>query len=421
MNIGDFNTTLSSSKLRENIFKQFGTTVSLKKYTREQLEDMRNKIRTDVFQIENSAGINDLLNNESYQKNKAMLELLNTRIKEMLGEDIKKLKDKLQQLDEAKKGVRAPLKKKHTKTATGSGDGNLANNYPPYDKVTRGDVVAGALGKDQKGGKAKMEESGESCNHTGKEAEKKVKPGKEADQKAKPVKEAEKKPSTWTDKSGETHPATTVKGGKYTGKEAEKKVKPGKEADQKAKPVKESQNAFRQHVRMVNENLTRLINEDEEEKAKAITAASDIANDFTSWMQRVGQYQTKAMIELADEIRHEFGADKAEEFKNVVSPALQTTLSTLMQQREIIGGAVAALAGNPMTPMGAEPSPEMPSDMGPEMPMEPTGPDMMNEPGDEFAASDAAAGAGSTGRELRESAVARKLAESHSIISKLAR
>jgi len=33
------------------------------------------------------------------------------------------------------------------------GDGNLANNYPPYDKVTRGDVISGRLGKDQKGGK----------------------------------------------------------------------------------------------------------------------------------------------------------------------------------------------------------------------------------------------------------------------------
>jgi hypothetical protein len=33
------------------------------------------------------------------------------------------------------------------------GDGNLANNYPPFDKVTRGDVIAGATGKDQKGGK----------------------------------------------------------------------------------------------------------------------------------------------------------------------------------------------------------------------------------------------------------------------------
>lgn len=35
------------------------------------------------------------------------------------------------------------------------GDGNLANNYPPYDKVTRGDVIAGALGQDQMGGKKK--------------------------------------------------------------------------------------------------------------------------------------------------------------------------------------------------------------------------------------------------------------------------
>ena len=38
------------------------------------------------------------------------------------------------------------------------GDGNLANNYPPYDKVTRGDVIAGATGKDQMGGKRKVKE-----------------------------------------------------------------------------------------------------------------------------------------------------------------------------------------------------------------------------------------------------------------------
>jgi len=37
----------------------------------------------------------------------------------------------------------------------GKGDGNLANNAKPYDKVTRGDVIAGRLGKDEKGGKAK--------------------------------------------------------------------------------------------------------------------------------------------------------------------------------------------------------------------------------------------------------------------------
>jgi hypothetical protein len=37
-------------------------------------------------------------------------------------------------------------------------DKNLANNYPPYDKVTRGDVITGRLGKDQMGGK-NMKES----------------------------------------------------------------------------------------------------------------------------------------------------------------------------------------------------------------------------------------------------------------------
>ena len=37
------------------------------------------------------------------------------------------------------------------------GDGNLANNAKPYDKVTRGDVISGRLGKDEKGGKAVKE------------------------------------------------------------------------------------------------------------------------------------------------------------------------------------------------------------------------------------------------------------------------
>ena len=38
-------------------------------------------------------------------------------------------------------------------------DGNLANNYPPYNTVTKGDVIAGRLGKDQMGGKKKIKEA----------------------------------------------------------------------------------------------------------------------------------------------------------------------------------------------------------------------------------------------------------------------
>ena len=38
-------------------------------------------------------------------------------------------------------------------------DGNLANNAKPYDKVTRGDVIAGRLGKDEMGGKKKVKDT----------------------------------------------------------------------------------------------------------------------------------------------------------------------------------------------------------------------------------------------------------------------
>ena len=43
------------------------------------------------------------------------------------------------------------------------GDGNLANNYPPYDKVTRDDIIAGAKGEDQMGGKKKKKVTEGSC------------------------------------------------------------------------------------------------------------------------------------------------------------------------------------------------------------------------------------------------------------------
>lgn len=140
-------------------------------------------------------------------------------------------------------------------------------------------------------------------------------------------------------------------------------------------------------------------------------------------MQRVGQYQTKVMIELSDNIRHDFGAAEAEAFKQAVGPALAAALETLTSQREAISSAVATLAGEQMPApdqMGMEPTPDVSTE--PELPPEPAEPDMMNEPeSDEFAASDAASGTGTPGREMRESTFARKLAESHSIISKLAR
>ena len=236
--------------------------------------------------------------------------------------------------------------------------------------------------------------------------------------KDKKVKETVKTDKPWTDKSGKQHPGTAVKGKGYDGSAAEKDAK----AKDK-KPMKESM--FKHNVKFVNESLQFLLQEDEEGKAKAITAAGDMVNDFTSWMQRVGQYQTKTMIELADAIKADFGAQEAEQFKQAVAPALSATLETLTQQREAVSAAVAVLAGEatPEMPMGAEPAGALPPEPG----MDAAGPDMMNPApaGDEFGASDAAAGgpeaAGRAMRESKEQRRARKLAEAHSIMAKLAK
>jgi hypothetical protein len=444
MKTTDFNANVTSSKLKENINKMFSMNIPLEKYSREQLENMRNLVRTRIFQQEGKAGINDLLTNETYQKDKAVLALINTRIKEMLGEDIKKLRDKMTELSEAKKGVKAPKYKIHTKGTAGKdydGDGKVET---PKDEVwgsrAKAAAKAGKPFEEGKGSKPDfldMDKDGDKKEPMKKATkDKKAGPKKGVNPFAKvkegfPTVDDAKKAAAGTAgmKQGEkkksstggeiTKTATGLKhtaGKNYGGQDAPK----APDSDKKAKKtMKESQ--FKHNVKFVNESLQFLLAEDEEGKAKAITAAGDMVNDYTSWMQRVGQYQTKTMIELADAIKADFGAQEAEAFKAAVGPALSATLEVLTQQREAVSNAVATLAGEATPDMGMGMEPGMPAD---EPAMDMSAPDDMNAPapvGDEFGASDAAAGMGTTGREMRESKFARKLAESHSILSKLAK
>jgi hypothetical protein len=447
MKTTDFRPQVSSTKLKENIAKQFGKHVNLEKYGREQLEDMRNKLRTRVFQYEGAKGFNDLLHNESYQQDKAMLELLNTRIKEMLGEQMQKLRDRMDQLSEAKKGTRPPKTKI---TAKGSKpdyidldkDGNKAE---PMKKAAKDAKVKEAAGeaddKDRKPTKKTGERdvtlpSGAKVKARTYQGHQSQKADKEAKFKKNDIDEG-KHPSSCDcnecstmegkdeGKPGKNFKKIADKAGKKYGSKAAGERVAGAVRAKLAKQGKLEESNFKSHVRMVNESLAYLLAEDEEGKAKAITAAGDMVNDFTSWMQRVGQYQTKTMIELADAIKADFGAQEAEQFKQAVAPALSSTLETLTQQREAISAAVAVLAGEatPEAPMGAEPGMDMPLEPG----MDAAGPDAMNpEPaGDEFGASDAAAGgpeaAGRAMRESKEQRRARKLAEAHNLMSKLAK
>ena len=84
----DLTRPLTAQALNENLYKQFHVKINVAKYDRDQLENYRNLLRSKVHATETQANFNDLFTNETYQKDKYMLSVLNTKINEMLGESI---------------------------------------------------------------------------------------------------------------------------------------------------------------------------------------------------------------------------------------------------------------------------------------------------------------------------------------------
>jgi hypothetical protein len=395
MNTADLNKPITSTKLNENMFKKFGVKVNLDKYTREELENYRNLLRTKVHNTESKASFNDLLSNESHQKDKHVIDILNLRIKEIVGEG------------------KLPMKTVNGKKVPAFAADGKGKNDLTKKKTKEGteDTTMNKKTEALKGKQTKLDK-----NHNGKlDADdfKKLRSGKKDESVAEETGKFDKTSTSWTDKSGKKHPAQRVT------RKTDQLSGPSDDADEKKAKKKVKESSHKTNVKLVNEAIIRFIVEDEEGKAKSITAGTDMVNDFTSWMTRVGQYQTKSMIELADAIRANFGQQEAETFKSSVQPALDAALQALTQAREEISNSVAVLAGEAPA---AEPMGGM-DDMSGMDDMENPG-DGDLEGGDEFGGSDAAAGGMETpGREMRESRklFASKLAESHTLMRSLAR
>ena len=81
MRLNDISKPLSAAQLNENLARKFGQRIKLEDFTREHLENVRNKLRTTLSQIETNESF-DSVNKEEYQKNKLFLDVLNAAIKE---------------------------------------------------------------------------------------------------------------------------------------------------------------------------------------------------------------------------------------------------------------------------------------------------------------------------------------------------
>ena len=82
MNIREINKPLTAKALNESLAKRFGERIALEKFTVEQLQDVRNKLRTTLSQVETTESFDSVNSNDAYQKNRLFLDVLNAEIAE---------------------------------------------------------------------------------------------------------------------------------------------------------------------------------------------------------------------------------------------------------------------------------------------------------------------------------------------------
>ena len=135
-----------------------------------------------------------------------------------------------------------------------------------------------------------------------------------------------------------------------------------------------------------------------EEQSELILAAKDMMDKVTGYLEDLASMKTEGMLELADRIRDEMGADKADAFLQKIQPAIEQAEATLTSTRQELDNGVRILTGEEAVsePMGADDSMNMDTDLD--------SLDSEGEEDDEFGASDVEAGGTEPeGREQRES------------------
>jgi len=137
-----------------------------------------------------------------------------------------------------------------------------------------------------------------------------------------------------------------------------------------------------------------------EEQSELILAAKDMMDKVTGYLEDLASMKTEGMLELADRIRDEMGADKADAFMQKIQPAIEQAEATLTTTRQELDNGVRILTGEEVAsePMGADDTMDMDTDL------DSLDSDMDDTETDEFGASDAEAGGTEPeGREQRES------------------
>ena len=371
-----FKINRQARRLNEGLEKTFGQKLNLENFDLHQLQDARNKIRTQLSQIKTESGFNETLDNDAYHRAQFMLDAINAEIserEEFIADpavaEVTEEDDEDQVQEKAPPTAKGERMVKHIKKGYAK-DGKLTDKEKSIAYAT-------AWKQHNKEKNESVEQVDELKRSTVKSY-------------------AEKKKERVKDNPPETK------------QEVGRDLKGVKGALDRLKGVKPTSETVE-----TGEDMTRL-QEGEIQQASAIVTAKTMVDRVGRWIEELSGMENDTLLQLGDSIRDEMSQELAKNFISTVAPAIQQALQNLKDTRETLASGVRTLTGEeqPAEMLGAEPAGgEMGGEMGADMSAEP---DAMNaapegeaapeEFGDEFAAADAAAGgAEAAGREQRES------------------
>lgn len=401
----------SSKRLNESIKKVFGKKINFESFTLEQLQDARNKLRTQVHQAKIEKGFNENLENDAYHRAQWMLDAINAEIAErdehiveadieegamkdvdydlrmLAGEDEEELIAALQ--GEYGSGVADVLNDMMSELQDELASKGMNDVMNDDDKMIEmlWDKLVDEYGGDN--------DSDGDIDSSDADADALKSAGFGSDEDYESVQNEVSPPGfKGTVKAMKKHddidnPYALAWHMKKKGYKSHKKA----DGSDKNESVEQG------------EDMTTL-REGEVQQASAIVTAKTMVDRVGRWIEELSGMENETLLQLGDSIRDEMGQEQSRAFIEAVAPAIQSALETLKGTRETISSGVQQLATGeqPADMLGAEPEAGGEADMAEPAPE--AGAEMgMEEPaGDEFAAAEpAAGGAEEAGREQRES------------------
>jgi hypothetical protein len=415
----------SSKRLNESLAKTFGQKLNLESFSIEQLEDARNKLRTQIYTARSGSNFNETVENETLSKAQFMHDAIVAELSERdepivdntvyegpspeVEEFLTKVANDPQagydmlydaQMGKFGKEIERVIQDMYDDVTIDTGYHGDDDFEQIYDRMLDNiEADYGDRGSDDEGGDTDDGYALASAGHGSDEdyGTFNQDEGYDMDQVRADAAVGIKKS---IDKQSDDRMAK-LKSDKNKGFMAKvgDKIIGGAKGAAKGFMGKES-------IEQTGDNMSNL-REGEIQQASAIVTAKTMVDRVGRWIEELSGMENDTLLQLGDSIRDEMSQEQAKAFIEAVAPAIQQALETLKGTRDTLSSGVRSLASGeqPTDMLGAEPGADMAAPAEPDAMNAEPGMDVGDEvAGDDFdAAEPAAGGIGDAGREQRES------------------